>query len=1070
MSYSKLILRDSAEIVWPLDDITESSSVSKAINFYNSNILSNSASINISQTDIVNNPIIFGGGKSLRFTSSSVGLSIPALNRFSELYQNKNSYISFWFQTDYLSTQETPIFKKRGFSNIGLFIKDNYLMFRYGTSASYTEVAGDLSNPEEPNHIVVGKNDNSLVLIINGTTFTNSDNFIYLDKDISHSNNNYLDFYGPSNGNWIIDCLAIYSNTLRSSDAKKHYVYGLGKSIGEDIFNHRGGSIYNFSTINTEKLLSINWSYPQQWFNSTLTNLNNNVFGIQPLKFSEPEFYSYNSDIQKSSNQITFKDSSGSSVNAAYIDIYSLFNKINAGEYPIFIKIKLDGNLPKVFEKQRILSFGQKPDNEILQFNFYNNSGSYTMLIQAYDSSSVSFNISNIQSQPDIYIGMKFDQYSRFYFCQTASSIIEKTFNYKDNNGYGVDPLTPYLPPSNNFLFRIGSAIKYDKTNYSINLPDINQFSGTFKKLFIHDKDFTSSVSFSYLENYKKSKYEISFNTALNRFKVFSYGTGTFNIHAIDMAEFINDTEQKLGSNIITFGYPDISSSSQVSLYVTHLDYNDTILYPKTKINHYSTIPFINNKNISGTYLKFDFEIAAEDSNYYPPKIKYFAMETYKATNNTTVLRHDDGMPYILYQSSSSIYLPEIKQTPNIFLTKYSGLKLLNNNADFTDNISSKLLDPRTITGLKVWLDSRFINGLNKINLEDDSRVTVWNNLLNNNIVAQNSSASAPVFRIQSLNIFNSNQLNGTESGSTTGVTAVNSSIISSPDGAISGQRGIKIIPSGSSIDSYIQLNNNTASISIFPNQSYSVVGTIKIPFQQSASAFHDLSKKIAVYLNNGSGLVFSASSVSASNTPGSYNLSTSFITSSVTQSAEVRFYNGSYNPEDIVFWDNLGLYPINSGSFIFSWRQPLTTDNDSPTIKFNLKEYLNITASVSQPYSLYSLFRVFGDGSIISNNSNILYSNSGSYYFSSGSAVMITGINNKFNLLSVLVNNTSASFYINKQFIKSGNVGANKLDITRIGNLLPGDINNLLVYEGIHSLKDKERIENWIYESFNLE
>ena len=122
MSYSKLILRDSAEIIWPLDDINESSSISKPINFFTDNPFSYSASINTSNTNLMKSPIVFGGGTLLSFTSSGVGLSIPALGRFSELYENKDSTISFWFQLNEINNEESPIFKKRGHENIGLFI------------------------------------------------------------------------------------------------------------------------------------------------------------------------------------------------------------------------------------------------------------------------------------------------------------------------------------------------------------------------------------------------------------------------------------------------------------------------------------------------------------------------------------------------------------------------------------------------------------------------------------------------------------------------------------------------------------------------------------------------------------------------------------------------------------------------------------------------------------------------------------------------------------------------------------------------------------------------------------
>ena len=95
MSYSQLILKDYADIVWPLDDITPTASSSAPISFFYPDSLSYSASVNVSNTDIQNVPMIYGGGSLLQFTASGVGLSIPALGRFSDLYRDKSSVLSF---------------------------------------------------------------------------------------------------------------------------------------------------------------------------------------------------------------------------------------------------------------------------------------------------------------------------------------------------------------------------------------------------------------------------------------------------------------------------------------------------------------------------------------------------------------------------------------------------------------------------------------------------------------------------------------------------------------------------------------------------------------------------------------------------------------------------------------------------------------------------------------------------------------------------------------------------------------------------------------------------------------
>jgi hypothetical protein len=1075
MSYSKIILQDSADIVWPLDDITQSSSMSKAINFYNNSAYSNSASIFINNTDVTETPIVFGGGSALRFISSSVGMSVPAIGQFSELYKNKNSCMTFWFQTEFLSSEEYPIFKKRGSDNVGLFIKNNYLIFRYGTSASYMEVRGDIENPEEPNHILIGKNPSSMVLMINGNSFKNNENnYINLELDPSHLENDYIDFYGPPSENWIIDSVALYSNILSTFDAKRHYVYGLGKSIGDDVFHARGGTLYNFSTIDTEKIFKIDWRYPQEWRQAEVKDLIMTQSGISPLNYDEPIFYSYNNDIQTSSNQISFITSSGSTVNAAYIDIRSLYQKILSGQYPFFVKVKFDGNLPKVFEKQTIMSIGSEPSEEILKFNLYNQSGSYKILIETINGNAVDFNIVDIESNPEAYIGMKFLDNSYFYFAQTGSFVQTSSFAFYDENLYGLDPLSYYFPLDYQKIIRIGSNISYDQDNYSTNLPSVNQFSGTFKSFSVLQDDFSASYStFQDLESYKKYRYKITYDSNQKRFKTQTYGNLTFNLHAIDIGKFNNDDDQKLSANTVSVGYPDILSSSQVLFYVTHYDYSGSVIYPKTRFYKNDTFPFINNNNLSGTYLTFDFEMYSEDANYLPPRIKYFTFETYSGDADKVSLRHDDGNNYLLYNSSSYVFLPEIRKTPNIFMTKNSGIKMLNSISEFTDDFAAKPLDPRSLNNLILWLDSRFTNGLNKIKSEDDSHVNRWNDLSGNEFHAiQNDSASAPIFRLQSKNVFTNEQLAGGESGSVSNIISVNSSVESSSDGAVSGQKGLKVIPDGTSIDSYIYMNN-TASISIYPNQKYSVVGSLKLSKPQSASFLHNLSRTISVYVDEGSGLIFSASSNASDNLTGIYDLYTEFTTSSSAISAEIRFYNGSYDINDFVYWDNLGLYPSTGSVITSSWVFPLSTDYDMPVVKFNGTQFMESSASSNQPYTLYIVGRIFNDGGIFESASVSIYSDGGYIYAQAETSASVSNYDNSFHIYTITASSGSSSIYMNNVKLYENISNQSNIESIILGKSsqgsLNGDISSIVLFSNSHDDQTVLLVNSWLNESFNL-
>ena len=1078
MSYSQLILRDSAEIVWPLDDITNSSSISKPINFFTNNKNSYSASINTGITNVISTPIVFGGGTSLSFTASTVGLTIPAINRFSELYDNKDSVISFWFQTNSLFSKEYPIFKKRGQDNTGLFIKDNYIIFRYGTSASYSQVSADISDLNEPHHIIASKTKSGLYLIIDGNTYSGLADNIVLPKDNIHIQNNYIDFYGPPTGSWIVDSIAIYPNALNEQTAKRHYVYGLGKNVSDDVFYSRGGSLYNFSTLATERLADINWDYPDEWQLNEFVDLYLDNVGIRPLNLPAPKMYTFDNILDKSNDSIKFSTSS-SVTKASYIEIDRLHNKIGGGEYPFFLKIKLNGPLPDKYISQRLISYGKFPDNEIIKFDLFNNNGQYQLKVSTISSASTAFNITNTASS--IYLGMKFTGFTSIYFAQQGGNIQTASFSYYDQNGFGLDPLISYFPPTADMILRIGSSLNYNQESFTSNVYGVEQFTGTVEKFIVVQQDFIASANYSYLNSYNKPRYEFNWNTAESRFKVKTYGYGNFNIHTINISEYIDDLNQLIGSNIVKVGYPNINSASQVLFYATLLDYNGNIIQPKTKLNQINYLNFLNNKNINNMYIKFDFEIFAEDITYYPPRIKYFQMQTFKSTSNKTILRDEAGQNYTIHPTSSStVYLPEIRYTPTTFITDISGLKLQGSVVDFTENILPKPLDPRTIDGLKLWLDARFINGLGRVNPSDDQRILSWTDLSDNFNNAVASSISAPVFRTQSLNALRMNQLTGADTDDLSFIISSNSNVEASAEGVVSGTRGIKVTPNGSSTNSYIDVSFNSASITTFANQSYTVVGSIKLTKPQTASALHQDARKIVIYNVVGATEIFAASSFAATNTRGTYSLSAVFTTSASTTGSRIRFYNGSYDATDPVYWDNLGVYPVTASTSQYSWVQPLTL-NDHPVVKFDGKNtFMTSPASATQSYSIYVVGRNFNDGAYIGNSGSgvSIFSENNIYYVNSGTSASQISTNKEFNIYTVLTESASSWFFMNglswyKRFsgnedIKNILIGKGET-LNNITKHLSGDIAAVLLFDEYHDYQTRSAIENWLDESFNL-
>jgi len=1085
VSYSELVLKDYADILWPLDDISSSSSLSYPINFTSPSPGSYSASISTDHTNLESVPIIFGGNTALQFTSSAVGMSIPAQGRFSNEYKDKTSTLSFWIKINDIDYEEQPIVKRRGLDNVGLFIKENYFIFKYGNSASYSMVVSDISSLDEPHHIMISSSKDTVTMSVDGLTYKPLISFSSQPDYDSNQDNDVLDFYGPIQGSWEIDCPVFYPYTLPESVCKRHYVYGVGKWVSNDIFYSRGGIKYNFSTLSTKKLSEISWDYPREWRFTDYKDLRANDQGIQGLRFSLPNLQSFDNIIEKNNNSVKFS-TSGSVTKTSYIDVESISEKIIDGSYPTFIKFTLNGELPGDENYQTMAVYGEIPEDPYLIIDLYNNAGQYQVRFSDQDySNSSTFDIQNITASPEIYVGFRFSGASEFYFSQTGSAVQTASFSFYDSEGFGQDPLVSHFPPAPSTRLRIGGTLSYDLKNTTPTAPlDFYQFRGTFNKIMVvQDNEISSLASFNDIESYRKSRYVAQYLTNQDRFKVSTYGNATWNIHSIDMSEFIDDDNLVVGSNVIELGYPFFDSASQVSFTATHLTYTGSVVYPETSLQQKNNLSFINNKNLLGTYLKFNLDIYTDDLYYYPPKIKYFRMETYPtASVGEVIIKDDSGPNYTLYPTSSSqVYIPETRLTPTIFLKNDSGIKLQETFSDFSDLINPEPLDPRTIDGLKLWLDSRFPTGLRRSPYLDDTRVDTWFDLSgNNNDAVSQTASTSPIYRLQSLNLLKVNQLSGSEENDLSNILSNGVNIESSNYGVISGTQAILVTPDFSTVDSYIDVSTNTASITVFPNQTYTVVGSIRLDKRQTASALSEFARSIVIYEINSSSTVFSVQSASADNSSGIYSLSAIFTTSSSATGAILRFYNGSYNPDDIVYWDNLGLYPVGdiSGS-ISSWQRPLT-GNDSPTIKFDgINTSLSTPASASQPYTMYVVGRAFNDGVFVGYSASgaSIFSYEGSYYVDSGTSASQVSATNEFNIYAIQFNSGSARLFLNGLSyyrVESGHDSI--IDGMLLGkgtvlgvNSLSGDISAVLLYEGTHNYLIRSNIETWLDESFNL-
>lgn len=682
MSYSRLIIRDGADIVWGLDDLnTETASISTPITFLDNSASYYSASINASATNLVGTPIIFGGRTALELTSSANAcISIPALNLFSEIYSRNNYALEFWLKIDKVPDQEITIVKKRNSNNTGLYLRDNYLIYRYGNSSSYVETSYGLAELDEPNHIVMNYNKDTIQLLVNGiSSIKNIGDFDTTEIDTNHSINNYIDFYGISDCSIIVDSIAIYPNTISSNKAKRHYVYGLGKSISESVFSDMGGVFFNLGNNNTRKSFFEYWDSYNEWFELNYDNLELKQNGIGPILYIEPTLGSLDNKITKTQNRIRF--SSTSSTVGSYIDLTNFSSIFNEKNNTFFAKFRLDGTPPVSGSYQTLISLGQSPFNEILNFNLINIAGSY--YIQAYhveSASTVSFSIPSITSSPTIYVGAMYNGETKIYFSASSASLQSASFTTYSGSVYGVDLLSTYFPLESNSILRIGSRYNFD-TIFTASTKT-NQFLGSFESLMFVDNKFTAST-YSAIDSYNQYIYKTYFDTNDNRFKVGTFGTASFIFAGARLGDIDFSGSAFISSNRFEFGYPNAISGSQVQIFISMYDYSGNVIKSREKVQKVNFFEWLNLTNINDKYLKFDIEMLSKDTSYYPPILKYFKAEAYPDSGSyTDILGYMRSYVRVRNGASAQAYIPEFIQTPTVLLTENSGVRSNKNYID----------------------------------------------------------------------------------------------------------------------------------------------------------------------------------------------------------------------------------------------------------------------------------------------------------------------------------------------------------------------------------------------------
>jgi len=510
------------------------------------------------------------------------------------------------------------------------------------------------------------------------------------------------------------------------------------------------------------------------------------------------------------------------------------------------------------------------------------------------------------------------------------------------------------------------------------------------------------------------------------------------------------------------------------------------VIHAKTAASYINHFDWLNYTDLTDKYLRFDIDIIGEDINYYPPVIKYFKAETYPYISGSYVEILDNGGDKIKIYSSASghTYIPEFDETPSIYLTHTSGIKISKNLVDIEFSPKEDNINVGTMTDLLVWLDSRFPKGRELLPYSDSSSGVWFNSKSSSYSGSASAAALYPEYRVQSANMLKLNYSNGGEDGTTTGITASAASVSVSPDGVVSGNKSFKITPNGTSNNSYIYFDSNTGASfvgGLFSNGTYTAVATITLNKIQESSSLNSNARRLVIipYISTASQTAIVSNQ--APNEIGSHSLSVTFSLSSSITGATIRLMNGSASANDIVFYDNIGIYSGSSASL--EWELPLSTYDDRPVFKFDgASELLSSSISLSQPMTIYAIVRGFDDNNAFigrSASAPSLYSSAGYYRMYAGTElVSASPITSSFTTLVGVFNGATSSLYVNNSIV-SGDVGSgsitNYIDIGHrfnqdgIEQYLKGDVAGILIFNTAHSASIVQNIREWIVDAFNM-
>lgn len=688
MSYSSIIQKDLPLISWSLDDSTLTAGSTAATDGFfggydgQTPLYTGSYVTACTAKEV---PIIFGSSQSVIITHATAGTTVfrvPSLDRMSSKFVDEPSTLEFWLKFINPSfaapTTMTKIVGKPN-SQTGVYIHNSSFIGVVGdTAGNIVRVSVPVDDITKTFHVALVYNKTSVSLSVNGTFVSKSIELNTLNKAYS-SGDEYFNFVMPAaNLDYALDHISIYSRALTVQECRKHFVYGIGYEISNQVANSFGGVRYNMSMAQSEVIGSYQKGSDSTWKDSIeIDNLDIKNGMLVPVNAQEPKL-KYAKD--KESSVFTWGAYGVSCAAGGYIElenVKSIVNTASFGYAAVF-----DRATGSAINGTMTLAYFNDPYDQERYIKFYiTGNGTREDLYYQRDDRSATILLSNTSGS----INGEFS--CGFFYNATTSTITTYAGKASGGSGNGTASDTSVTSLVLDDI-RIGSMPVYSEfDNYAdIVSGEDERFTGGLKNIISLPSALTLPPTPTLSNIHTAIKTAPSTDYRTRYFAEADITNKRFIIKSVGKYEFVVDLKQLcgnasiVGTNKVEWGY----DGQEVSISMTGIE--DSAGSQSTWL---ASASIINGSNLTGIYnvspgtskyLKFTVNFVSNDVVENPTKLMYFRITAYRTTEPTTgtykMTLVNDGPDIDIYATSSknAVILPSTIETPFLYDNEQGGL------------------------------------------------------------------------------------------------------------------------------------------------------------------------------------------------------------------------------------------------------------------------------------------------------------------------------------------------------------------------------------------------------------